>query len=110
MKVTFKISKAVNRAKKDCKKYLDDFKFNEALKSIWELIGFCDKYINEKKPWQAHSEISRQAKKNAKQVVSDSLFTLQNIADLLPPFLPATSEKIKKLIEQKKQEALFPRI
>ena len=102
IKPTSKISKAVNTAKKDCQKYLDDFKFNEALKSIWELIGFCDKYINEEKPWEA--------KENAKKVISDSLFALQNIADLLHPFLPETSEKIKQLIEQKKQEPLFPRV
>ncbi|MBI1866675.1 MAG: class I tRNA ligase family protein, partial [Candidatus Staskawiczbacteria bacterium] len=102
IKITFKINKAVNATIKDCKKYLEDFKFNEALKSIWELIGFCDKYINEEKPWEV--------KKNANQVVSDSLFALQNIANLLYPFLPETSEKIKQLINQKKQEALFPRI
>jgi len=102
IKATFKINKAVNTAKKDCKKYLEDFKFNESLKSIWELIGFCDKYINDEKPWEA--------KENANQVVSDSLFALQNIVDLLYPFLPETSERIKQLIKQKKQEALFPRI
>ncbi|MEK7061635.1 MAG: methionine--tRNA ligase [Patescibacteria group bacterium] len=101
-KPSFKINKAVNTAKKNCKKYLESFKFNEALKSIWELIGFCDKYINEEKPWEA--------KKNANQIISDILFALQSIADLLCPFLPETSEKIKQLIEQKKQEALFPRI
>lgn len=118
IKATFKINKAVNTAKKDCKKYLENFKFNEALKSIWELIGFCDKYINEEKPWQVLQHVSGQAirhgsgqaKESANQVVSDVLFALQSIADLLYPFLPETSEKIKQSIEQKKQETLFPRI
>ena len=101
-KITPVVNKEIDKIKKDFKKYLDDFKFNEALKVIWELIGFCDRYINEKKPWEA--------KKNAKQVVFDVLFALINIADLLNPLLPETSEKIKQLIEQKKQEAIFPRV
>ncbi len=100
-KSTSKINKAITSTKKDCEKHLKDFKFNEALKSVWELISFCDKYINEEKPWEA--------KENANQVISDILFALENIADLLAPMLPETSEKIKQLIEQKKQEAIFPR-
>jgi len=101
-KSSSKINKAVNTANKEYQKYLNGFKFNEALKSIWELIGFCDKYIDKEKPWEA--------KKNDSQVVSDLFFALQNIADLLYPFLPETSEKIKQLLKEKKREALFPRI
>ncbi|MDO8486637.1 MAG: methionine--tRNA ligase [Candidatus Staskawiczbacteria bacterium] len=101
-KTTSKINKAINTAKKDYEKYLDDFKFNESLKTIWELIGFCDKYINEEKPWEAGE--------NANQVISDVLSALTNIADLLNPLLPETSEKIKQLINHKKQEAIFPRV
>jgi len=101
-KVTLKINKAVNKTKKECEKHLEDFKFNEALKSIWELIGFCDKYINDGKPWEN--------KENAKQVIFDSLFVLKNIADLLLPFLPETSEKIKQAVMLKQKTALFPRV
>ncbi len=101
-KATTKMQKAVSIAKKDCEKYLKSFKFNDSLKSVWKLISFCDRYINQEKPWELN--------KNAKQVVSDSLFALQNIAILLSPFLPETSQKIEWLIKQKKQEALFPRV
>ncbi len=101
-KPSLKIKKSAGKTKKECEKHLKDFKFNEALKSIWELIGFCDKYINDGRPWEG--------KENAKQVVFDSLFVLQNVADLLLPFLPATSEKIKQAIESKNQTAIFPRI
>ena len=101
-KPTAKIKEAVEQAKKECEKHLDDFKFNEALKSIWELITFCDKYINEEKPWQAGE--------NSSVVVSDCLFALSEISDLLSPFLPETSEKMKKVLETKKSEALFPRL
>ncbi len=97
-----KLKKNIEKTKKECKKYLKEFKFNEALKVIWELISWCDKYINEEKPWEN--------KKNSIQVISDLLSALQNIAELLLPFLPETSEKIKKILEEKKSTALFPRI
>ncbi len=101
-KPSAKIKKAVAIAQKECQACLEEFKFNEALKSLWELIGFCDKYINENKPWEGG--------KTSSQVVSDVLFALAAIADLLSPFLPETSGKIKKVLEAKKSEILFPRL
>ena len=101
-KESAKIEKAVNEAKKEYKKYITEFKFNETLKSIWELISFCDKYINEEKPWEGKS--------NSSQVISDILFALDSISDLLLPFLPETSEKIKVSVKDKKLEILFPRL
>src|SRR3989344_1682724 len=74
------IKKAVLKTEKDCSGYLEEFKFNEALKSIWGLISFCDKYINKEKPWEGKSNLS--------QVVSDVLFVLDSISGLLSPFLP----------------------
>lgn len=97
-----KIKKEITATEKIYHKCLEEFKFNEALKSIWELISFCDKYINQEKPWEG--------KENASQVVSDVLFALNKISDVLFPFLPETSEKIKKVIETKNSEMLFPRL
>ena len=101
VKPSSKIKKAVAATQKDCKKHLEEFRFNEALKSVWELIGFCDKYINEQKPWEGG--------KGSLQVISDCLFALDNLADMLAPFLPDTSEKMKKAVKIKKSEPLFPR-
>jgi methionyl-tRNA synthetase len=97
-----KIKEAIKKTEKESKEYLEEFKFNESLKSIWELIGFCDKYINEKKPWEA--------KENFSQVVCDLIFALDKISELLSTFLPETSEKIKNSLKFKKSEQLFPRL
>ena len=97
-----KIKKEAERIKKEYVKYLEAFKFNEALAIVWELISFCDKYINEQKPWEN--------KENASQVISDVLFALDEIADMLEPCLPETSEKIKKAVKNKTTEILFPRV
>ncbi|HLD70452.1 MAG TPA: methionine--tRNA ligase [Negativicutes bacterium] len=96
------LQKEIEKTKNDCGKYLEEFKFNEALKAIWELISACDKYINEEKPWEG--------KENAAQVVCDILFSLDGISDLLLPFLPETSEKIKKAVGNKESAMLFPRL
>jgi len=81
---------------------LDEFKFNEALISIWDLISFCDRYIEKERPWE-ESE-------NQKEVISNLLLVLSEIAKLLEPFLPETSEKILQQIKTKKSQILFPRI
>jgi len=91
-----KFQTKIEETKNKYKKALEDFKFSEALKAIWDLISFCDKYIEEKKPWE---------NKNP-GVINDLLFALDNIADLLSPFLPETAEKIKK----RKDKHLFPKI
>lgn len=96
------MKKIADKVRKDCQNNLEDFKFNESLKSIWELVGFCDKYINQEKPWEE--------KENFSQVISDLIFALRTIADLLAPFLPETSEKIEQFIKQGKRKALFPRV
>ncbi|MBZ9572329.1 methionine--tRNA ligase [Patescibacteria group bacterium] len=89
---------------KKYRKDLNDFKFNEVLISIWNLISFCDKYIEKKRPW----ELLKSQK--IKPILNNLLFTLSNIAQMLQPFLPETSGKIFKQIKEKEAETLFPKI
>ena len=96
------IKKEVDRVRQEQEKILGSFKFNEALSVIWELISFCDRYIEKEKPWEKTEE------KTA--VLNDLLFAIANISDMLKPFLPETADKILKQIESKKTEPLFPRI
>jgi len=85
--------------------------FNETLSDIWELVSFCDKYIDTEKPWEV-SDVKKQ-----KQIFSNLIYSLKNISQMILPLLPETSEKmIKQLGEKdgkfnvKKGESLFPRI
>ncbi len=97
-----KVKKEIDKTLKNYQQALDQFKFNQALTAIWKLIGFCDKYIEEKKPWQKSDQ--------QKTIINDLLLTLKKIADLLGPFLPQTSENILKQITSLKSQSLFPRI
>ena len=85
---------------KNYKNALENFKFNDSLFAIWEIISFCDKYINEEKLWETKNP----------QVINDLFFAIKEIGVLLEPFLPETSEKIKNAVKSKKSENLFPRL
>jgi len=97
-----KLKKEIDKSWEKWKKSLNEFKFNEALKSIWNLISVCDRYIEKEKPWEKSER--------RKLVVNNLLFALTNIANLLQPFLPETSEKILKQLKTKESKILFPQI
>jgi len=105
----------IKKANEKWEKSLKEFKFNEALKSIWDLISFCDKQIEKERPWEE--------KENSAEVLRLLLGTLFRVAYNLQPFLPETSKEIlsrikikessdKKSFEFKikKGKPLFPRI
>lgn len=85
--------KIISKTYKVYQRSMSEFKFNEALVAIWNLISWCDKYIGKKRPWENKDQKS---KLKNKKVVGELLFTLTHIAKLLQPFLPETSQKIFK--------------
>jgi methionyl-tRNA synthetase len=95
-----KIVSKIKEAKKNYELSVEKIKFNEALAHVWEIVSFCDKYINEEKLWETKNP----------QVVNDLFFAIKEIGILLIPFLPETAEKIEKAVETKKSENLFPKI
>ncbi len=86
---------------------LKEFKFDQVLSSVWRLVRANNSFIDEKKPWslakeENHVELTR--------VLNVCYWQLEKIADLLEIFMPETSDKMKKQLEEKKPEVLFPRI
>jgi len=65
-----------------------------------------NKYIEENKPW----ELAKTDRNKFGEVMRKLFSDLSVISQLLIPFLPETSEKIKKSLETKKTEILFQRI
>jgi len=96
------INREIKTTWRNYKKALDDFKFNEALIEIWKLISFCDKYIEKERPWEDTQ--------NKLSIISDLLNALDNISEMLQPFMPQTSVEITKQLKSKKSKVLFPRI
>jgi methionyl-tRNA synthetase len=94
-------------------KLLSEYRFNEALNLIWEKITRVDKYINEEKPWELLKTPAGNLKRPINTILEHAVDEIEEIAQLLEPFLPETSAKIKAQFttaEIKSSTPLFPRI
>lgn len=107
----------IDGAWKSCRRNIENFKLNESLMVIWDLISYCDRYIEKEQPWALKNQDLK-----LQRVLANLLFALANIAVMLEPFLPDASAKIlqqmgiKKIVGKKlslkikKGELLFPKI
>lgn len=86
---------------------INSYKFNEALIAIWDLVAYCNKIVENEKPWEQGSE--ELVGKNRK-VIGNLLFALRKIGEMVEPFLPGTSLKIADQLKSKTSSPLFPRI
>lgn len=87
-------------------KQLEQYRFDEALKIIWDKVSKTDKYINENEPWKLEGE-------KLKEVLSKAVESIKHIAYSLKPFLPETATKIEEQFKGpkiKSGEPLFPRL
>ncbi len=91
---------AVDGACSDCDKFLRQYKFNEALAAVWKLVNLGDKYIELTQPWKTKDAAA----------VGDLLLLLDEIAALVEPFIPQTSQKIKDMLLGEEIGILFPKI
>ena len=74
---------------KNIEKLMNEFKLTEALDEIWKFVKECNKYTNDKEPWKKEG-------KEFGNILYNLLESLRIISILISPFMPETSEKIKK--------------
>jgi len=67
-------------------KKLNNFEIDKALNEIFAFIDLCNEYVQSKKPWETHD----------KKVLYELMIAIKDVAILLWPFIPYTSEKIAK--------------
>lgn len=82
-------------------------RLDEGLKILWQKISASDEWLSEKKPWKMEDQ--DEIRKTLEPIAQNIL----NIAGLLSPFMPETSEKIIRQFSAglvKKTESLFPRL
>jgi methionyl-tRNA synthetase len=87
-------------------KHLEEFRFDEALRTIWGWISGLDQIIENDKPWKLEGG-------KLESVLVVYVKEIKKIATGLQPFLPQTAEKILKQFTGSKIKAgapLFPRI
>lgn len=110
----------ITKSWNDYKKYMEGFRFNDALATIWNLISYCDKYISEAKPWEKIND-----EKEFQKILGSLIYILANISLMLSPTMPQVSEKILRFLKLqnipkqnwlsqknslKKQPLLFPKL
>lgn len=75
--------------------YLDAFKFREAQKEAMNLARIGNKYMTECEPWK----VWKTDPERVKTILYISLQLVANLAIAFEPFLPFSSEKLRRLIQ-----------
>ena len=80
--------------KEKVEQFLDVFKFREAQKEAMNLARIGNKYITECEPWK----VWKADPKRVETILNISLQLVANLAIAFEPFLPFSSEKLRKMI------------
>jgi len=92
-----------NLDEKNIEILIEKFELDKALNEIFAFIDICNEYVQKTQPW----------KSGDKKVLYELKESILKIAELLWPFIPESSEKIKKCFSVKnikKSEVLFKKI
>ena len=80
--------------KEKVEQYLNVFKFREAQKEVMNLARIGNRYITECEPWK----VWKTDPKRVETILNISLQLVANLAIAFEPFLPFSSEKLRKMI------------
>ncbi len=91
--------------------FIDACQFDRALDQIWQQVRGLNQYIDEEKPWVL---AKNEDMDHLREVLAYQVSCLLEIADLLEPFLPDTTVKIKAIFREglvtMPETTLFPRL
>ncbi len=85
---------------------MENFDVDKVLENIWLIVREDNKYIEDTKPWELAKKDEVKFNKVMEKLIND----LNLISEMLIPFMPETSEKIKKALKTKERVILFERI
>ncbi|WEG10914.1 methionine--tRNA ligase [Pullulanibacillus sp. KACC 23026] len=73
---------------------IETARFKQALEKVFELVRYSNKYFDESKPWkQIHEE-----ELTCKETLANCVYLIANLSQLLAPFLPFSSEKVRRFL------------
>jgi methionyl-tRNA synthetase len=87
--------------------FFEKFDIKQATDYIWNEIGELDKLIQKTEPFK----VVKVDEKKGKELITDMVVRLYEIARMLNPIMPETNVLLKKLIKENKkpEKPLFPR-
>lgn len=68
--------------------------FKKSLENIFEFVRYANKYFDEQKPWIQINE----EKSLCDQTMANCIYIISNLAQLLHPFLPFSSQNVKEML------------
>jgi methionyl-tRNA synthetase len=90
---------------------MNDFRFHDALSTLWSIMTALNQRIDRAKPW----EMQKQGKdQKLREFLDETVRELRTIAYWLEPFMPATAEALRESFGAgkflKRNAPLFPRL
>lgn len=116
-----RVKNYIDNGLSDYEKNIAVFRLHEALGNIWDIIGFANAYVDDKKPWVE----ARENPSEFLKTITTLVVMIHYISWLLQPFMPETADKITQIFGDnlsnkeplnnykflvKKTTGLFPRL
>lgn len=92
--ITSNIQERVNCLYNEAGDCIERTSFKEALQKVFELVRFSNKYFDEQQPWKQIKEDAD----SCEQTLADCVYLIANLAHILTPFLPFSSEKVSRML------------
>ena len=84
------LQKLIDETEKIYHQKMQEFRLNEALARVWDLVNALDKFITEEKPWASLKNDQEKFEKD----MATLIISLGKVALLIAPVMPETSDKI----------------
>lgn len=81
-------------------------KIKEGLQTIFDFVGYANKYFDEKQPWI----LAKEDQEKCKEVLFNCSNIIYNVNTLLKPYLPNTSSKVEEFIKKDNNEWKYERL
>jgi methionyl-tRNA synthetase len=77
---------------------IEQTKFKVVLETIFDAVRFANKYFDEKQPWKQREEDPV----SCEETIYNCVYLIANFAQLLEPFLPFSSERVRNTLSSVK--------
>ncbi|MBT2680807.1 methionine--tRNA ligase [Bacillus sp. ISL-35] len=92
--ISKEITNGVSRLYEDAGRSIEEARFKQALETVFDFVRFSNKYFDQQQPWRQVHE----ATEACKQTLADCVYIIGNLANILTPFLPFSSDKVKDML------------
>lgn len=96
--IDFELKDKVEGLYKSVGEAIEQTKFKVALETIFDAVRFANKYFDEKQPWKQREDDPV----SCEETIYNCVYLIANFAQLLEPFLPFSSERVRNTLSSVK--------